>query len=187
MTLSALGIFSAAGAGGGAASIPAYDLLFTTTMPSDASSLTLSSLNTYAADYKHLQIRFSAKTNRTAGADDLTVRFNGDSAANYSTHVLMGFGSMLSYGYGGGSMFIPAAAARSTSGWSTGAVMDVLDAYSTTKNKVFRALSGEGGGAVGLSSGSWYNTAAMTSIQFLPVYASSILAGSRFSVYGIKG
>ena len=46
--------------------------------------------------------------------------------------------------------------------------MNVLDAYSTTKNKVFRALSGEGGGAVGLSSGSWYNTAAMTSIQFLP-------------------
>jgi hypothetical protein len=176
-----------ASAGGVPPIVSDYDLLFTTTMPSDASSLTLSSLNTYASTYKHLQIRISAKTNRSAGADDLTIRFNGDSAANYSTHVLMGFGSMLSYGYGGGSMFIPAAAARSTSGWSTGAVMDVLDAYSTTKNKVFRALSGEGSGAVGLSSGSWYNTAALTSIQFLPVYASSIVAGSRFSVYGIKG
>jgi len=164
-----------------------YELISTTTMSSDASSLTLSGLNTYASTYKHLQIRISAKTNRSAGADDLTIRFNGDSAANYSTHVLMGYGSMLSYGYGSGSMFIPAAAARSTAGWSTGVVMDVLDAYSTTKNKVFRALSGEGGGAVGLSSGSWYNTAALTSIQFLPVYASSIVAGSRFSVYGIKG
>jgi hypothetical protein len=165
-----------------------YELISTTTMSSDASSLTLSGLNTYASAYKHLQIRFSAKTNRTAGADDLTVRFNGDSAANYSTHILMGYGSgMLAYGYGNGSMFIPVAAARSTAGWSTGAVMDVLDAYSTSKNKVFRALSGEGGGAVALSSGSWYNTAALTSIQFLPVYASAILAGSRFSVYGIRG
>ena len=164
-----------------------FDLLFTTTMSSESPSLTLSNLNTYASDYKHLQIRISARVNRSVGGDDFTVRINGDSAANYSTHILIGTGSMLSYGYGNGSMFVPAAATRSTSGWSAGAIIDFLDAYSTTKNKVFRALSGEAPGVVGLSSGSWYNTQAITSIQFLPVYATGILAGSRFSVYGIKG
>lgn len=164
-----------------------YELITTTTLTSDQTSVTLNNLAQYASTYRHLQIRISAKVNRSVGGDDFTVRLNGDSAASYSTHILIGTGSILSYGYGNGSMFVPAAATRSTSGWSAGAVVDFLDAYSTTKNKVFRAISGESPGVVGLSSGSWYNTSAITSIQFLPVYATAILTGSRFSIYGLKG
>jgi hypothetical protein len=178
------GIFAASGAGVASD----FELIQTTIMPSTATSLTLSNLHTYTSSYKHLQVRISAKVNRTAGGDDLTVRFNGDSGANYSTHILLGSGSsFLAYGYGGGSMFVTGAAGSSLSTSTAGAVIDIVDAYNTSKHKGFRALSGESPGVVCLGSGSWNNTAVISSIQFLPVYSTEILAGSRFSIYGLKG
>jgi hypothetical protein len=138
--------------------------------------------------YKHLQIRIGARVNRTAGGDDFTIRLNGDAGGNYSTHIFAAYASSrLSYGYGNGSMFVQAAAGSSAATGSAAAIVDILDAYDTSKNTVFRALSGEAPNIIGICNGAWYNTASLTSIQFLPVYGTGIIAGSRFSVYGIKG
>jgi len=67
-------------------------------------------------------------------------------------------------------------------------VLDILDAYSTTKNKTIRSLSGMTGGANNLQlySGLWNNTAAISSLNIFPG-ATNFVAGSRFSLYGIRG
>jgi hypothetical protein len=70
------------------------------------------------------------------------------------------------------------------------AVLDVLDPYSTTKNKTLRCLQGVRAGtgpAIELRSGFWNNTASITSIVFTPETSGSFVSGSRFSLYGIRG
>jgi hypothetical protein len=68
------------------------------------------------------------------------------------------------------------------------AVVDILDPFSTTKNTTVRTLLGQTSSTnrVALSSGAFYSTAAITSVTLFPE-TESILAGSRFSLYGIRG
>jgi hypothetical protein len=80
-------------------------------------------------------------------------------------------------------------ASTSPSGAFSTYIVDLLDPFETTKNKVVRSLSGgtvrSSESGVALSSGLWRNTNAINSIK---LYAASanLSAGSRFSLYGIK-
>jgi hypothetical protein len=67
------------------------------------------------------------------------------------------------------------------------AVIDILDPFSTTKNTTTRSLGGHNSSTARLylGSGAYYSTAAVTSITVGP-NSGSILAGSRFSLYGIR-
>ena len=68
-------------------------------------------------------------------------------------------------------------------------VYDILDPYSTTKNKTTRLFGGRGfvtgDHKIVLASGLWRNTASVTSIDL--VANDNFVTGSRFSLYGIKG
>jgi hypothetical protein len=193
MTLSALGIFSAAGAGGGV-SLSDYELISSTILGSSTSSVSFSSLGTYSSTYKHLQIRWTARSDRSGQDNDvLGITFNGDSGSNYAFHRLGGDGSSV-FSEAGTSQTLPVfgytVAAGTTTSNSFGAgVIDILDPYSTTKNKTVRVLSGLVGGRswVFLASGLWMNTASATSITLDQLYGPNFIAGSRFSLYGIKG
>jgi hypothetical protein len=191
MTLSALGIFSAAGAGGVAGSD--YELISTTILGTAQSSVVFD-VSSYAASYKHLQIRATVRTNRGANEDILAVRFNGDTGSNYGGHYLYGNGSTVASGetFAGGpytyiySNFV--AAANNAANAFSGVVFDFLDPYSSTKNTTLKVAFGTpGGNLVGLGSGLWRNTAAISSITLFPAIGSSLNATSRFSIYGIKG
>ena len=183
MTLSALGIFSAAGAGG-VASAGSYELISTSLISSSTSSVTFSSLGTYASTYKHLQIRY-AVFNSTAYW--FALRLNGDTTStNYRTHRLVGNGSAVSSGSEAGDPDgMPIFSLYGSSTQPGIGVIDVIDAYSTTKNKTLRALSGNNA-TVALSSGLYINTAALTSIE-LRTQGYDLQSGSRISIYGIKG
>jgi hypothetical protein len=186
MTLSALGIFSAAGAGGVAFSSD-YELISTTTLGTATNSVTFSSLGTYSSTYKHLQIRYAAKQSNSTSVG-VYGRFNGDTAGNYSWHYLAGNGSSVSSSAltSTTSMLVGSAFGTGTANAFGGGVIDILDTYSTTKNKTVRSLEGRASEWVALESGSWRNTASITSITLFPdVYNFS--TGSRFSLYGIKG
>jgi hypothetical protein len=67
-------------------------------------------------------------------------------------------------------------------------VTDILDYANTNKYKVTRSLYGQdlnGDGNVFLSSSSWMNTSAITSIKF---YTGNNLAqNTKIALYGIKG
>jgi hypothetical protein len=116
---------------------------------------------------------------------------NGDTGANYTGHSLFGNGSSVSSGFDGSGQtsawayYVPSASIASNI--FGGAVIDILDAYSTTKNKVFRSLSGFTGASsvILLKSGMRISSESTTSITILP-QSGNFLTGSRFSLYGVK-
>ena len=179
MTLSALGIFSAAGAGGAVAA-SSYELIETQILTGNQASITFSSLGTYSSTYKHLQIRASAKSTQY---DNMFMRLNGDTGSNYAYHRLIGSGSAVS----------SLASTSQTSmvcgihdQESTPNVIDLLDVYSTTKNKTIRSIYGVAPTTIRFNSGLWMSTASLTSILLLPTTTLNFTSGSRFSLYGLK-
>jgi hypothetical protein len=189
MALFPLGILSAAGGGVVASD---YELIETQILGSAQASVTFSSLGIYSSTYKHLQIRSTSRLTVTgSGVTVQTIRFNGDAGSNYSRHSLQGNGSSVSSG----------AVANATAGLSgynfnegevgfSGNVCEILDAFSTTKNKTGRFLGGGAGASnrfIGLYSFAWYNTSAVSSIVIADSDGSNYAAGSRFSLYGIRG
>lgn len=144
------------------------------------SSITFGSGGTIPQTYKHLQIRAIWKG--SSGIEP-TIAYNSDTTlANYYRHYLQGDGSSASAG---------GASNRAIFGYNTGTnftgnVMDILDYANVNKNKVSRTVWGNdtnGGGYIGLTSGLWLNTAAITSITI----AASFSEYSSFALYGIKG
>jgi hypothetical protein len=178
------GILSAAGAGEEVAG--AYELIESHILGSTTAEITFSSLDTYASTYKHLQIRMVSKLTTTSTATDLLMRFNGVTTSSYAGHRLLGNGSSV----------LSDSRASSSSAFIglvdgdqfTPAVIDVLDVYAT-KNKTVRTLVGVRGFAseVMLTSGLFNSTAAITSMTLLLPATRFFAAGSRFSLYGIKG
>jgi hypothetical protein len=142
-------------------------------------------VSTLASTYKHLQIRGAYRYVTTSGAEAFTLTFNGDTGSNYSHHRLLGNGSSVSSTAGTSTSFIFAGFITSQFG---GIVLDILDAFSTSKNKTTRALMGALGSVneIHLTSGNWRNLSAVTSIT-LSSPSSAIQTGSRFSLYGSKG
>ena len=119
------------------------------------------------------------------------MRMNG--ATSYWNHFLIGTGStVVSEGFSANG--IRAMNSLSvTANQFTVAVMDILDPFSTAKNKTVRTLQGNTGtfNAIGLQSGSWASTTAVDSISFATGNTSygdggSLAVGSRFSLYGWK-
>jgi hypothetical protein len=186
MTLSALGIFSAAGAGGVAAGT--YELISTTILGSSQPSITFD-VSTLGSTYRHLQIRATGRSTHAANAVGIRIRFNGVSTSSYSTHGLYGSGSAVASfsaistesGYAG---LVSGANAATNNFGAT--VLDILDPFSSTKNKTTRSLHGVATGEVGVHSAAFLSTAPATSITLLSD-AGNFIAGSRFSLYGIKG
>ena len=185
MNLSALGIFSAAGAGG---QVGTYELIQTQILGSNQASVTFSNLGDYASTYKHLQIRSVAKSGSSNSA--IHLYFNADEATNYNWHTLVGTGSAVESGAATSfaGIFIAGLPPSSVTGFN-GSVCDILDAYSTTKNTTIRSLAGNVEGeirGVAIYSGAWRNTAAISSIK-LGSGGGILAANSRFSLYGIRG
>lgn len=161
-------------------------------------SITFSSI---PQTYKHLQIRYIAKTTFGPGFAAyyaMSLNFNGDSGSNYSAHRLVNEGSsVLAYGQTNQTS-IPNLAYMTPSPTFLNNVMgagiiDITDYQSTTKNKTVRAFSGVASnsntvdetGGVNLSSGLWRNTDAITSITINPF--QNFTTTSVFSLYGITG
>ena len=149
--------------------------------------------------YTHLQLRGVVRVNSGAGTGNCYIQVNSDSSSNYATHGVFGNGTAgASYGVSSSAYpIIGYQVPGNTANASTyGAIIvDFLDYTNTTKNKVFRSLSGadqNGSGVVSLNSGVWFKAGtgvtsdAITSFQFIPD-GSSFLVGSQFALYGIRG
>jgi hypothetical protein len=150
------------------------------------------SFTSIPATYKHLQIRYIARSTVAGSEDGTLLRFNGDTGSNYSWHFLFGNGSSAnaSYGVSENKIYPWAVPASSFLGSSFSVnVIDILDYASTTKNKTTRALAGyddnSTGGRVALASGLWMNTNAVSSITI--TNSANWAQYSSFALYGIKG
>lgn len=169
-----------------------YEHLGTTVLSSSQASVTFTLPSNAATEYKHLQIRTVTRTNRADTDDNLILRLNADSGANYSWHRLgmTTSGGLSSQGGGGFTGFYARTSASTNTSSSFGVgVIDILDAFSLSKNKTIRGMDGQTGtyGAVSLASSAWLSTSAVTSLVFSMNYGTSFNVGSRFSIYGVKG
>jgi hypothetical protein len=193
MTLSALGIFSAAGAGGGVAGGGAYELIQSSILGSDQATIDFTSLGTYSSTYKHLQLRIVSRGSNSNPWTQYRLRFNGDGTTSYDRHFFFGSaGTVGATAHVNDSGFLDGQTQTGNSGTSGAfgaSVVDILDAYSTTKNKTLRNFGGRrpgGDDPIIFGSGLWRNTGSITSMEITNT-AGNFLTGSRFSLYGIKG
>jgi hypothetical protein len=146
-----------------------------------ASSITFSDI---PGTFQHLQIRFMW---RSGSAAETTVSLNSDTTnSNYYRHYLQGSGAGASAG---------ANQLRNIGGYyevgtstHTASIIDILDYASASKNKTIRTAFGfdnNGSGYVGLVSGLWMNTAAVTAIALAPTagtYSQHVTA----ALYGVR-
>jgi hypothetical protein len=185
MTLSALGIFSAAGAGGGFSSD--YELITTSLITTNTASIVFD-VSTFGSTYKHLQIRYAGRSTRADQDSVIDVKFNS-TTTTYRHHSLRGNGSAVSSGTATERWIFGIAAANASSNIFGSGVIDILDPFSSTKNTTVRTLNGIYTGSynrIFLQSLGWFDTATVTSITLADGFGSFV-AGSRFSLYGIKG
>ena len=177
----------------------AFDSIQTVTVGAGgSSSITFSSI---PSGYSHLQIRYSARSNRATFVDNLTMSVNSvTTGTNYANHILWGDGATTA---SSGSSSEPywtiftqnLAGAAQTNVLGVG-IIDFLDYSNTNKNKTMRSLSGlnlnsaDPSGSFGrlqLVSGLWMSTNAITSINLAPLLGTQFNQYSSFALYGIKG
>jgi hypothetical protein len=167
-----------------------YDSIETVTVGSGGqSSVAFSSIS---QSYKHLQLRINARSN-SGSPTSLSFTFNGDTNNSnyYARHLTFGDGTSASSIYNatltgitGGSV------AANTTSLIAPNVVDLIDYSSTSKNKTLKILGGydaTGSGAIGLGSGLWLNTNAITSITITAFGGASFAQYSSFALYGIRG
>lgn len=163
-------------------------------LSSNTGSVTFSSLGAYAGIYRHLKIIYTAKSSTSlTNIFDARLRFNGDTGTNYDYHYLRGTGTSAQSSTQTTTSSISVANYPSsvTSGLFGSGVIEILDAFSTNKNKTVRSLSGTCNAStfITLGSGLWRSTASLTSIELAEAtfggYGGVFLAGSTVSLYGV--
>ena len=171
---------------------PSYESIATVTVGSGgAANVEFTSI---PATYTHLQVRGIGRSlEANTGVDVPYVTFNSDSGSNYSWHQLVGSGSSASATGAASTSFMRGGliALNSEPASVFGVVViDILDYANTNKYKTIRSLSGTDynntSGNVGLFSGSWRNTNAITTIK-IAASAANLAQYSQFALYGIKG
>lgn len=150
------------------------------------------SFTSISSAYKHLQIRYIARSTFAGTSINLLYTLNNDTtAANYPWHALRGDGASASSINGLTlNLLINEGFTGSTAG--TGqmgvGVIDFLDYANTNKNKTQRALGGQdrnGAGQVTFQSSLWLNTAAINRIDLI-AQSGNFTTDSHFALYGIK-
>ncbi len=176
---------------------PPFEWITTTTLGADTASITFD-VSAYASTYKHLQIRGYARSSEAADTSQMDIRFNGVTTANQSSHYMTGRLSDNQVISGGltNQTFMRIANISGSNPAATAFspfVLDVLDAFSTTKGKVVRGLSGSlynypPSSKFGLTSGATQMTNAISTVTLLVSNGGyNLKTGSRISIYGVRG
>lgn len=160
------------------------------------SSLTIT-FSSIPSTYQHLQIRISA-VKTTTTSEELRLRFNGDTATNYSWHNFSGYNTTVSARAGTSQTYIQVSSnVGSNADMSTTApsiaIVDIHDYASTTKNKAVKSFGGVDqnittNSDINLNSGLWRSTSAINSITiFMPNNGANFKTTTTISLYGIRG
>jgi hypothetical protein len=160
---------------GSAGSSSAIELINTQILGSATASVTFSSI---PQTYKHLQIRIFSKDSSTNGYTVMTWNSNN---TNFFGESLYAGGNAQSFYFGGAMTVSP-----SNNVEYSGTLIDILDYTATNKFKFSRSLGGSTYNSMWLSGATTIaDYAAITTLTFTG--ASTYTAGSRFSLYGVKG
>lgn len=166
-----------------------YEPITSVTLDTTSSSVTFTSI---PSTYTDLIVACSARFGSASGSK---IRFNSDSASNYSLTYLIGQSSSA-----GSGRITSAASIYNNLIWGDATISNQFTPYtinimSYANASVFKTLLweyGTGGGLQGSNSevgrivGLWRSTSAISSIELSPWNATTYQAGSTFSLYGIK-
>ena len=152
---------------------PTYTPLATVTLGTATSSVTFSSI---PATYRDLILVCDYTGSTTAV---VTLRYNGDTGANYSIVLMVGGSSVQSFtgtALNVGAMY---GSNKSTS------IFQVLDYSATDKHKTsIQRNDNAQQSEVVATAGRWANTAAITSISLTPA-SGTLSTGATFNLYGV--
>lgn len=166
-----------------------YSLLASTELASPQAEVTFSNLGDFAADYDHLQIKVSTRSVLTsAGIAGLYLRFNG-ATTNYWWHRLYAQNSAATVnGSSSDTLIVAGITVKDTASANifSGSVIDIFDAYNTSKRKVVRGFTGQAGATwyAGQHTGGWYDLSATSSLTLLT--DGNFTANCSFYLYGWK-
>jgi hypothetical protein len=155
-----------------------YEPIATTTLGSNAASYTFSSI---PSTYTDLVIIYEGVS---TSSQTFSIRFNGDTGSNYSNTVIGGDGSTV-YTFNN----VNVTAAIMGINYSTGRsnfILNVMNYANSTTNKTAICRSNAAVGEVNLRVGLWRNTSAINSVLIKMDSTSNFVAGSTFTLYGIK-
>jgi hypothetical protein len=152
----------------------------------------LKTLTNIPQNFTHLQLRMYSRDLFSTTPAYTYMRFNGDTGNTANNHNIRGNGSTLfaeanaiNLNY---VITVPIPSANALTNAYGATIIDILDYTNTNKNKVARAFSGydlNGSGNVGVYTGLWKNTAAITSIGIGSAYQEDA-AFFRVDLYGIS-
>jgi hypothetical protein len=179
-----LGILAASGAG----FIDAYEHIATANGTGSSDQIFFNSI---PQDYKHLQIRYTAR-NSSAGLA-ASMHMNSVTASVYARHDLFATGTGLSSNGSANRNRLEGVviATPSVSSVAAAGIIDILDYSDSSKNTTVRMFNGRyennTNRSVALRSGLYNQTTPVTSLRIFTDNAGNFTNISRFSLYGIKG
>ena len=171
----------------------AFESIATQAVTSNTLTVTFGSI---PQDYSSLQLRILSRSTRTAMAN-LNIQINGVTSSSYTRHELSADGATVTSSGAVAGGVTTASIARSTGTDSASdvfavSIIDIHDSNSTTKNKTIRSLYGidnnsaSPAGVIGVRSVLFMQTSAVTSITLSSASSTNFVAGSVFSLYGIR-
>lgn len=142
-------------------------------------------------NFAHLQIRMNNRDLYATTPSYTYMRFNGDMGNTANNHNVRGDGASVTASANQINanyvITVPQPANNALANVYGATIIDILDYSSTTKFKTARAISGydlNGSGFVGLYSGMWRDTSAITSIGIGSAYQEDATF-FRVDLYGI--
>jgi hypothetical protein len=162
-----------------------------TVLGASATSVTFSSI---PAGFRHLELIWQVRTDVAAVGDFMVMQFNGDTAANYNWHQLIGNNNTA------GDNTTPAATELRASqavggngapGQAGIGRLTIPNYAGTTFYKSFVSVNqaiNTGGAAnfwIVTHAGTWSSAAALNAILLKPATGPNFVAGSVFSLYGL--
>lgn len=150
-----------------------YTPIATTTLGSNTATVTFSSISGYT------DIRAVLSAKLVTGSQSGMMRFNSDSGTNYSFTYLVNTAS----GRATGTTFALAGGFTNTE--FAPAIVDIMNYANTTTYKTVLDRRGYASSYTGADVSLWRNTAAITSISFIPENGDNWITGSTFTLYGI--
>ena len=164
-----------------------YEPIATTTLGSNQASYTFSSI---PATYTDLILIINMQSSYTGDAGNgARLQFNGDTGSNYSDTNLRGNGSSASSYRISNSTYIqlgllPSSGGGTPAGTLGTGIANIQNYSNSTTYKTVLGRTNNSYAFVEASVGMWRNTAPITSITYFG--DGNILAGSTFTLYGIK-
>lgn len=159
---------------------------------SDTASITISDI---PADYNSLRLVIKARTTHSgANYDGLLLRFNGDSTSNYQwiNSVIVSTGTSAAGASAADTGIKPPSVFTSSTSLANTWGHVVIDIADYTQTGFWRSVTANGTYATSAGTnqqfgGNWKNTAdPITSILIAPVSGANFIAGSSYTLYGIK-